>query len=345
MDDYYYALEKPDSYGSYTGLKRQSKKSDKEIYDYLSRQDAYTMHKEVKRKFPRRKTFSKGIDDLWQIDLADLSSLASYNDNYRYLLTCIDVFSKFGRVEPLKSKNAAEVAEAFSRMVTARAPIYLQSDKGTEFLNATFRKLTEDRDIVHYTSENDDIKCAVVERWNRTLLGKLFKYMTHMNTHRYIDVLQDAVKSYNASFHRSIGMAPNEVSHENEDRVRSRLFPPKSKKKPRWKLEIGDVVRIAYTRGRIREKGYAKRWTEELFKVKQRFPTQPPTYGITDYVGEAIKGKFYAQELQKVADKGTFKIEKIIKTRRRGKKTEYFVKWVGYPEKFNSWVENVESIA
>ena len=66
-------------------------KSGKLFVDYLARQDAYTLHKPIRRRFARRRTYSKGIADLYQIDLADLSYLSTYNDGYRYLLNCIDV--------------------------------------------------------------------------------------------------------------------------------------------------------------------------------------------------------------------------------------------------------------
>ena len=340
MDNAYYAVSKPDSFGSYEGLRRQCKKSESEIKDWLSNQDAYTMHKSIKRRFKRRKTYAMGIDDLWQIDLVDLSSISRANDGYRYLLMCIDVLSKYGRIELVKSKNAVVVKDAFARMITDRKPNLLQSDKGTEFLNVTFQQFLKINDIRHYTSENDDIKCAIVERWNRTILTKLFRYLTYANTHRYVDVIQDITLSYNNTFHSSIKMAPSDVTVQNEHEVRVRLFPTKPKK-IKWKFAKGDTVRISGARRHF-EKGYKGNWSEEIFKVAVLYSTFPPTYGLTDYIGEEIKGKFYAEELQKVA-KEVFKIEKVLKTRRRAGKTEYYVKWIGYPEKFNSWVDNINA--
>lgn len=343
MDAAYYTLGEPNILSGATGLRRQTKASTKTIADYLSKQDAYTMHKDVVRKFPRRRTFSKGINDLFQLDLIDISSLARYNDGYRYMLMCIDVFSKLGRIVPVKVKSAASVSDAFAKILREATPTFVQTDKGREFLNSTFRKLMTEHGILHYTSENDDIKCAVVERWNRTIMSKIFRYLTYQKTNRFIDVLPQLLKSYNSSYHASIKMAPDEVNEQNEDKVRRALYPPKPKRLPRWKFTVGDPVRISRSRFLFR-KGYAQKWTEEIFNVVQRFPTHPPTYGLSDHAGEVIKGKFYAQELQKVTSSGLYKIEKILRTRKKGNKTQYYVKWLGYPVSFNSWIDDVERL-
>jgi len=339
MESYYYNVPAADSFSSAVGLARQSKKPIKNVYDWLSDQDAYTLHRRIVRRFKRRKTYSKGINDLWQIDLVDLSWLAKDNDGYRYLLMCIDVLSKFGRVQLLKTKASAAVRDAFAAMIVDVKPTFVQSDKGTEFLNSTFQKLLIDNGIKHYTSENDDLKCAVVERWNRTILERLFRYLTYKNTTRYIDVVKDIVESYNRSFHSCIKMAPVDVTIENESEVRKRLYPPKPKT-TKFKFSVSDTVRISGAR-RIFDKGYRGNWSHEIFKVSARYPTDPVTYSLIDESGEGIRGKFYEPELQKVKAKDVYKIERVIKTRKRKGNTEYFVKWLGYPDKFNSWVTDI----
>jgi hypothetical protein len=321
-------------------LFKRSKNSVKETKDWLITQDAYTLHKPVLRKFARRKTFTSGIDDLWQSDLVDVSSLSNHNDGMRFLLTTIDTFSKYAWVIPLKNKKASTVRDAFASLITDRRPNMLQTDKGSEFVNETFQRLMRDNGIKFYTSENDDIKCAIVERYNRTLKGRMYRYFTFKSTLRYIDVLRALVDSYNKSFHRSIKLAPIDVNVNNETEVRDRLFKPK-KYPIKWKLNVGDTVRISETR-RAFKKGYLPNWTDEIFTIKSRLPTEPPTYELNDYDGENIKGKFYEQELQKVKkNNDIYKVEEVLKTRKRGGRTEYFVKWIGYPSKFNSWVTNI----
>jgi len=96
----------------------------------------------------------------------------------------------------------------------------LQTDKGTEFLNVTFLQLLRDNNIHFYTEQNKDIKAAVVEKFNRSLKTKMFRYFTYTNTSRYIDILQTMIDSYNATSHRSIGMVLDQINEENEQLVR-----------------------------------------------------------------------------------------------------------------------------
>ena len=314
----------------------------KQIKDWLSKQDSYTLHKPVRFRFPRRKIYAKCIDDLWQADLADVSPLSKQNDNYEYLLTCIDVLSKFAWVIPLKNKTGRAITDAFSKVIIQRQPIHLQTDKGSEFKNKLFQSFLEDRKIKFYTSENSDIKAAVVERFTRTLKTKTFKYFTFKGTHKYIDVLDDLVNSYNNTFHSSIKMAPTAVTVQNESDVGKRLYPPK--KKLEFKFVIGDEVRISKARKEFK-KGYLAPWSEEIFTIVARNPSDPLTYGIADYSGENIKGKFYEYELQKVIKvDDLYKVEEVLKTRKKGLKKEYLVKWLGYPDSFNSWVTDLKAI-
>jgi hypothetical protein len=340
MDEAYYTLPQSDSYGSAAGLKRQTVNNWSNIHDYLAQQDAYTLHRDIKRRFPRRKTLAFGINDLWQADIVDLSSISRDNNGYRYLLTCIDVFSKVGRVAALKNKTATSVTNAFREMIVNTKPNLLQTDKGTEFFNTQFQKLLTDNNIKHYTSENDDIKCAIVERWHRTILAKLYRYFTHRNTTRYVDIIQDLVNSYNNTYHSSIKTAPAHVNEHNESDVQQHLYS-NVVKKGCPKFQLGNTVRISGTK-RAFAKGYRDKWSEEVFKVTKIYNTIPLTYGLSDYLGEAIKGKFYSQELQKVT-KEVFRIDKVLKTRRRAGKTEYYVKWLGYPDKFNSWTDHINA--
>jgi hypothetical protein len=139
-------------------------------------------------------------------------------------------------------------------------------------------------------------------------------------------------------------MAPSEVGVQNESIVRRRLYPS-IKLTRKWRYKIGQTVRIKQSK-RVFKKGYEPSWTEEIFVIASLFPSDPPTYILKDLAGEVIKGKFYEEEIQPITQKTdeTYIVERVIKTRRRGKRTEYFVKWRNYPDKFNSWVDNIATI-
>jgi hypothetical protein len=77
-----------------------------------SDQLAEELHKPIRRKFVKRTVFSKQVDDIWTADLVDMQPFSKDNKGYKYLLTVIDVFSKYGRIIPLKTKTGKEVAEA-----------------------------------------------------------------------------------------------------------------------------------------------------------------------------------------------------------------------------------------
>ena len=164
---------------------------------------------------------------------------------------------------------------------------------------------------------------------------KMFKYFTANNTNKYIDVLDNFVERYNNTRHSSIKMTPVEASKkENEVRVYRNLYQVFERRPIHAKFKTGDKVRILKKKG-LFENGFTPNWTEEVFTISKVQRTKPVTYKITDYNGEEIQETFYEQELQKTSQE-VYRIEKIVK---KGKRRS-LVKWKGYPESFNSWVDN-----
>ena len=182
----YFDPRQPSSFG---GLPAAEIYLKGDVKNWLIRPDAYTLHKPVRHRFRRRQTFTKGIHDLWQTDIVDMQSLSNYNDGVKFLLTCIDTFSKYAWVRPLKNKSGQSVTEAFKSILNEEIPLMLQSDKCTEYKNSQFQSMLKKYDIRFYTSENDDIKAAIVERFNRTLKTRMYRYFTHSKSFRYVDVL------------------------------------------------------------------------------------------------------------------------------------------------------------
>ena len=118
----------------------------------------------------------------------------------------------------------------------------------------------------------------------------------------------------------------------------------KRDKKKKYKFNIGDKVRVSYTR-RPFDRVYDIHFSGELFSVVTRkMPRGIPVYTLTDMAGDAITGNFYNEELQKshVPDNHVYKIEKVIKKRKLKGVKQVFVKWLHYPKKINSWVAATE---
>ena len=117
----------------------QSKRREKvKVQDWLSQQDVYTLHKPTRRHYKRSRVIVPGIEAQFQADLVDVQNLSRYNKGYKYLLTCIDIFSKYAWVVPLKTKQGQELLKAFKNILSSRRkPVKLQTDQGTEFLKGT----------------------------------------------------------------------------------------------------------------------------------------------------------------------------------------------------------------
>ena len=207
-------------------------------------------------------------------------------------------------------------------------------DKGKEFYNKDVKDLIE-----LYSTENEE-KSSVVERWIRTMKEKMWKYFTDNNTNVYIDILPDLVKNYNNTKHSSIKMTPVEASKDkNELTVWRNLYPDRLEAaRINPKFSVGDKVRLSKKKA-LFEKGYTTRLTEEIFTITKIKHTSQVTYKVADLNGEEIDGSFYEPELQKTRQQ-IFRIEKVIENG----KNKSLVKWKGYSNNFNSWVDNKDIV-
>ena len=148
----------------------------------------------------------------------------------------------------------------------------------------------------------------------------------------YIDKLDDIVKEYNNKYHTSIKMKPADVKDNTYINVKKET----NDKNPRFK--VGDHVRISKYKNIFAE-GYMPNWSEEIFVIKKIKNTVPWTDVINDLNGEEIIGTFYEKELQGT-NQQEYRIEKIIK--KKGDKL--YVKWKGYNNSFNSWIDKKDII-
>lgn len=347
----YYDSKHPSAYTSIQNVYRAARKvlpslKQQDVNTWFQKQLTPTLHKPTRVNFPRNKVIVMSIDDQWQADLCDMSSKAKDNDDHTFILTCIDCFSKYAWAIPLKSKFAHEIIRALKEILkSGRKPKRLQTDKGKEFLNKKVQSLLSQHGIQLFTTDSEK-KASIVERFNRTMKGRTYKYFTANNTYRYIDVLQSLVDGYNNTYHRSIKMKPANVRRRHQIIIRQHLYGSSKPIRPSsksYKYMIGDLVRIIKARLTF-NRGYLPNWSEEIFLIYDRKSFKESQYYLRDFNGENIKGGFYGKELQLVEQPEEYRVEKVLRTKRVNGKVLHLVKWKGWSHHFNSWVEDIRKL-
>ena len=315
LENLYYNTNQGGSLGSVDGLFQVAKKKNKKItkkyvQEWMRGQRVYSLHRPMIKNFRRNRVFAKTIDSLWEIDLINLQSLHKYNKNYKYLVTCIDVLSKYAWVVAMKNKSADSLLEAFKTILkeSGRKPEKIHTDRGSEFINKKYQSFLKQKGIGFYHTFNET-KASVVERFNRTLKTRMYRYFTWKGTLKYIDVLPELVESYNNSYHRSIQRTPASVNKDNAKHVWFTLYKKQPSKKG-YSFQVGDEVRISKMKKTF-EKGYLPNWGEEIFTIFKRIPRNPTVYKLKEFDGDELEGTFYEQELQRIKTKGKEEVYKI----------------------------------
>jgi len=330
----------PNSLGSFGGIDRlysqvKDKYKRRDVIEFLQNSDTYTLHKPKYKRFKRVNITAKAPMEILQMDLCDMQSYAIYNDNIKYLLIIIDVYSRYLWVKMLTNKMCKYVTDIVEEFMLEKGniPGYIATDEGGEFTGRYFENMMKKYGIGRYNLHSEN-KAALAERVIRTLKQRIFRYLTYTKTYRYVDALPKIVSSYNRSSHRGIGGRSPECMFN--------VTNPESliqKRHVSDKIKIGSYVRISRN-DNIFKKGYTEGWSREIFKVI-KISIRNGLYRLQDLNGESVRGGFYRDELQKVNFNPNqyYDIEKIVETRGKGKNKMYLVKWRGYPKEFNSYIK------
>lgn len=328
------------------------------VKDWLAGERVYSLHKPVRKVFKRNRCIVSGVDEQWQADLVEMRPYRSANYGCCYLLTVIDMFSKYAFVIPLKDKTASTLKVAFKDIfATKRVPEKLQTDQGTEFENRTLGIYLHRMGVRHFTTRNRQIKCAVVERFNRTLKGRLYKYMTANRTDNYIDALDDIVDSYNRTTHSVTKMRPIDVDIDDPNdktrvfkntygftSLRELILHQIERKKHNSDAELhpGDLVRVMKLRKEF-QRGFKPAWSTCLFKVRRVVHRLgEPVYEVVDSSGHSRPKKFYLKELQKVTQ-NMLNASKVIRSRVRHGQIQHLIQWTSNAPQDVCWVNDSDT--
>ena len=359
LEKVYFTPGQPGAFGGinrvWNVIKNDGKVSKKELKTWLLEQETYTSHRQFRRKFKRPRVVVPYTDAVWGSDTAYMIPFQEHNDGYGYFAVFIDLFSKYAFTYPLKSLQGKEMVKVIETLFEDAGTKCekLFTDNGSEFQNRWVKAYLKSEDVHHYTSKNEK-KVSISERLIKQLKKLLIKYMDQTNTRRWIDVLGQFTNQYNHSYNRSIQMTPAQARTSDQHTVWTNQYYSKPVKKkvgkPRnksaYKINVGDRVKLLAEKKPF-DREYSQLFTTEVFTIIDRMVKDGiALYKIKDEQNDPIIGTFYEKELQKVIvpDDKLYKIEKVIRTRKRRGKKEYLVKFQGYPSKFNAWVTDIYDI-
>ena len=285
------------------GLENEEKDFKSKLINYRNKL-ANELHKPYRKPPILLKVKVFGKDDIWSCDLVEMPvEHLGRGGKYKYILTVIDLYTRYSWAIPLRDKTGNNVKEAFEKIFkdSGRIPRKLWCDRGLEFYNKVMNTFLKENNITIYSTNNDG-KAVVVERLNRTLKQMMWKRFTVQGNQKWFKILSELVNEYNNKMHRMIKTTPKYAS-ENPDKIKDIInknnYENENKiKKKKYKFSIGNRVRI-YKYQYTFTKGFLSKWTHEIFKISEILPTVPVTYRIKALDGEAIQGRFYDNELQK----------------------------------------------
>ena len=300
-------------------------------------------------------------DQLFQMDLMDLSSYSNYNHGYKWVLFFINAQTKFLRIRLMKNKSGKEVARSLSSIFDGMQDILkninyrilIQCDNGKEFYNkdvenvlAKYSAVNNHNGNIEIYSTNSDHKAAIVESSIRTIRASLVRSMEDQGP-KWIDQIHDVIRKYNSSYHSTIKMSPDDAEYnflEALTNIHSKYYRDSYKKDTiRQKYRKGDIVRILAKNTHFR-KGTLRKWTAEIFIIAYvRKLINKYVYKLKDRNGGIIDGTFDDNDMQLAASQTVYKF-RVLKTRRRNGIKELYVQWDGFPESDNSWIKEVDII-
>ena len=347
MEEYF--EDRPWSFGSARAVKEHNRElKNEDIENFLSKNEIYTRFKQHRKASQYSPIYVYRKRELFQADVVFFTNenIVAENNGFKYMFTCIDCFTKMAWVYPMKTNRCATVMQCFQDILKkcGKKPERLNSDRGSELICKSFKDFLAKQNIHHYLSYSSR-KCPIVERFNLTIQNILYKIMASKRSWKWTKFLDQAMTIYFHGKHSTIGMSPIDAEKtKNSSLVRQNLlkfFRKNRPKKKEPKYKVGAKVRIWKARHTF-QRGYDENYSREYFKIREIKLNLPvPRYILEDATGDIITGSFFEDELVRFEPDDLFEIE-IVKKRKKGKKIECLVHYLGYPKSMNQWIPEEE---
>lgn len=242
-----------------------------QVKDVISKQKEYELHRKLPKQ-PMGHIVSIRSNEKWEIDLLDFQKYKQNNKGFQYCYICVDIFSRYAYVKPLKNKTQEETLQALKDSIKyfGDKPNNIISDNGSEFMGP-FDKYCEENNIVH--SKNivgDHFALGIIDRFSKTIKDIIFKHFTRYNTTKWSDNINKLVLAYNTVGHSSLkGHTPRDVFNGGFKQLIEAINNHKMQVNASrvFNIKDGDTVRIKIEADF--RKGYLPKWSKETYKVVQ----------------------------------------------------------------------------
>jgi len=314
--------------------------SRRQISEWLSHQEINQLYHPSKGKPKSIKSSMTTPNTILAIDLVNMEKFEVRN--FKYLLNCIDMGSRFVYSQAMKNKTDTEVLKAFKKIYTQSNIRAIRSDNGSEFINNKFVDFLEKNDIKQILSEAGKPQSnGMIERANSTIKELIQKSVELNQNFDWVKNLQKLIDNINNSQHRITGFTPNQIQEafKNEDTELLNKANEKELKKKKGNLskqefKIRDLVRLHQPSDKTRQV-----WSNKIYTVEKVFKPQK-IYSVYEYKLREFKDRFKEEELlrvyenpqNKILNTQKFSISKLIKPIMKDDIAYYEVKWKGYNE-------------
>ena len=248
----------------------------KDVDNFLDGQIPYQLLKEAKTVSSKMgHIMAFRLNEIWQIDIYDVSRFETSNKKYKYMFAVMDVFSRFAYIIPMKNKDIESTSKALEEVINYHKspPNLIMSDNDASFTGSEFQKLLVKYNIHHDPNAvGDHNSLGIIDNFAKRIKRTLMAQFLQTKKKNWIDIIQKIVRIYNTSPHRSLGgYSPLEIMNNDDEDLQTYILLVNTYKSHQnaisIDLKIGDSVRIKIADGFI--KGTDPRYGGKVHIVKE----------------------------------------------------------------------------